>query len=196
MTTPPPALVLASSSSYRQKLIARLGLPFTAQAPDIDETPLPEETPEALVARLAEQKARAIADQHPDALIIGSDQVSVRDGQIIGKPHTHARAVAQLQASSGRTVRFLTGLCLLNTASGQARVVVEPFAVTFRQLSDANIERYLRADEPYDCAGSFKLEGRGIALFERLHGRDPNALIGLPLIALVDLLRAEGHDLP
>ena len=192
----PQPLVLASSSQYRQKLLAQLGQPFQAQAPDLDETPLPGERPEALVARLAEQKARAIAPSHPGALIIGSDQVSVLDGQIIGKPHTHDRAVAQLRASSGRTVQFLTGLCLYNAAADRARVVIEPFAVTFRALSEAAIERYLQADQPYDCAGSFKVEGRGIALFERLHGRDPNALIGLPLIALVDLLQAEGAQIP
>lgn len=191
-----PPLVLASSSQYRQTLLSRLGLPFTAQAPNLDETPLPDETPEALVARLAEQKARAVAPSHPDALIIGSDQVSVRDDQIIGKPHTHERAVLQLEACSGRTVRFLTGLCLYNAAADRAHVVVEPFAVTFRALSREGIERYLRADKPYDCAGSFKLEGQGITLFSRLHGRDPNALIGLPLIALIDLLAREGVALP
>ncbi|MEL6344129.1 MAG: nucleoside triphosphate pyrophosphatase [Myxococcota bacterium] len=191
-----PPIVLASSSQYRQTLLARLGLPFTAMSPDIDETPAPDEPPEALVRRLSEQKARAIAPHHPDALIIGSDQVSVRDGQIIGKPHTHARAVMQLQACSGRTVRFLTGLCVYDATTDTARTVVEPFAVTFRDLDQDAIERYLRADMPYDCAGSFKLERRGITLFSRLHGRDPNALIGLPLIALVDLLRDAGIAIP
>lgn len=189
-------LILASSSTYRQKLLARLGLPFEARAPDLDETPLPDETPTQLVLRLAEQKARAVGAHYPDALIIGSDQVSVRDGQIIGKPHTHERAIEQLRASSGRRVAFLTGLCLLNTATDTAHVLVEPFAVEFRTLSDEAIERYLRADQPYDCAGSFKVEGRGITLFERLDGRDPNALIGLPLIALVDLLQREGVAVP
>jgi len=182
----------------------RLGLPFSCRSPDIDETPFPAEHPEALVARLAEEKARKVAAllreegaaEAERALIIGSDQVSVRDGLIIGKPHTHERAVDQLTESSGRTVRFLTGLCLLDTQTDQASVVVEPFAVTFRTLSAEAIERYLRADTPYDCAGSFKLESRGIALFSRLHGRDPNALIGLPLIALVDLLQEHGVQVP
>jgi len=189
-------LILASSSTYRQTLLERLGLPFTSVAPDIDETPLPGESPRALVARLSEQKARVVAETHPDALIIGSDQVSVRDGEIIGKPHTHARAIEQLRASSGRQIDFLTGLCLLNAATDTAHVVIEPFSVRFRPLSDDAIERYLRADTPYDCAGSFKLEGRGITLFSALDGRDPNALIGLPLIALVDLLQREGVAVP
>jgi septum formation protein len=189
-------LVLASSSTYRQTLLKRLGIPFTACSPNLDETELPGESPRELVARLSEQKARAVADRYPDALIIGSDQVSVRDGKMIGKPHTHERAVEQLQAASGRRIEFLTGLCLLNAASNTAHTVIEPFTVVFRTLSDAAIERYLRADEPYDCAGSFKLEGRGITLFSALEGRDPNALIGLPLIALVDLLQREGVPIP
>jgi MAF protein len=187
-------LVLASSSTYRRTLLERLGVPFTWDASDLDETELPGETPRQLVARLSEGKARVVAARHPDALIIGSDQVSVRDGQIIGKPHTHERAVEQLTAASGKRIEFLTGLCLLNAATGRCRVMVEPFSVVFRELSPGAIERYLRADAPYDCAGSFKLEGRGITLFERLEGRDPNALIGLPLIALVDLLHAEGVE--
>ena len=189
-------LVLASSSTYRAALLKRLGLPFVVDVSDLDETELPGETPEALVRRLSEGQARVVAERHPNALIIGSDQVSVRDGQIIGKPHTHERAVAQLTESSGRTVQFLTGLCLLNTATGSCRVMIEPFSVVFRTLSAEGIERYLRADTPYDCAGSFKLEGQGITLFERLDGRDPNALIGLPLIALIDLLHAEGVQVP
>lgn len=189
-------LVLASSSTYRRTLLSRLGLPFSSDAPDMDETELPGETPDALVRRLSEGKARIVAARHPEALIIGSDQVSVRDGQIIGKPHTHERAIEQLTAASGKRVTFLTGLCLLNAATGRCQVVVEPFSVVFRQLSRDAIERYLQADKPYDCAGSFKLEGRGITLFERLDGRDPNALIGLPLIALVDLLLSEGVQVP
>jgi len=189
-------LVLASSSTYRRTLIARLGLPFTWDAPDLDETELPDETPHGLVTRLSEGKARAVAARHPNSLIIGSDQVSVRDGMIIGKPHTHEKAIAQLAAASGKRIDFLTGLCLLNSGTGRCQVMVEPFSVIFRTLSPGAIERYLRADTPYDCAGSFKLEGRGIALFERLEGRDPNTLIGLPLIALVDLLAAEGVQVP
>jgi septum formation protein len=189
-------LVLASSSTYRRTLLSRLGLPFSWDAPDLDETELPGESPEALVARLSLQKARVVAARHPGSLVIGSDQVSVLDGQIIGKPHTHDRAVAQLSAASGRRVDFLTGLCLLNADTGESQVVIEPFSVIFRTLSPQAIERYLQADTPYDCAGSFKLEGQGITLFERLEGRDPNALIGLPLIALVDLLVAAGVPIP
>lgn len=189
-------VVLASSSTYRQKLMAQLGIPFTSHAPDIDETPFPDETPEQLVRRLALQKAEAVVEHAPNALIIGSDQVSVRSGRIVGKPHTHEMAVKQLQASAGRSVDFLTGLCVYNAATKRSHVTVERFTAHFRELTDDAIERYLLADKPYDCAGSFKVEGRGITLFSRLEGRDHNALIGLPLIALVDLLRKEGLSLP
>jgi len=191
-----PSLVLGSTSPFRRALLERLGLPFVTVSPRIDETPLPGESPEALVTRLAEAKARAVAPRYSQALIIGSDQVAVIDGQILGKPGNRERALAQLRRASGREVRFLTGLCLLNAASGRAQVVCEPFHVHFRELDDARIGRYLDAEQPFNCAGSFKSEGLGIALFRRLEGEDPNALIGLPLIRLVDMLAAEGMVVP
>jgi septum formation protein len=185
-------LVLASTSPFRRELLTRLGLPFTIQAPEVDETRLLGEEAPVLVARLAEQKARAIAPSAPAALIIGSDQVAVLDGDIIGKPGDHRRAVAQLQQASGRTVRFYTGVCLLDSASGQCQVAVEEFRVVFRPLTATMIEGYLQREQPYQCAGSFKSEGLGIALFERLEGDDPTGLIGLPLIRLTRMLEAAG----
>lgn len=193
---PSGGLVLASTSPYRRELLGRLGLPFTSARPDADESALPGESPEALVARLAESKARSVARHHPEALVIGSDQVAVLDGEIIGKPGTPERAREQLARTSGRSVRFLTGLCLLDTASGESQVLVEPFTVHFRELDAASIARYVVAEQPYDCAGSFKSEGLGITLFARLEGDDPNSLIGLPLIRLVDLLAESGIVLP
>jgi len=190
-----PLLVLASSSPYRSALLDRLGLPFITAAPQVDESPRPGEAPQALVLRLAQAKARAVARLYPDALIIGSDQVACIDGQILGKPGSRTRAIAQLEQASGRCVVFQTGLCLLNAVSGRIQALVEPFRVHFRPLSRARIEGYLDREEPYNCAGSFKSEGLGIALFERLEGDDPSALIGLPLIRLVTLLEAEGIDL-
>ena len=187
-------LILASSSPFRRELLARLGLPFVSRAPHSDETPLADEPAQALVARLARAKAEALAPAVAKGLIIGSDQVAVLDGEILGKPGDHDRAVIQLRRASGREVEFLTGLCLLDTASGRTRVVVEPFKVLFRELSPAQIESYLGRERPYDCAGSFKCEGLGIALFRRLKGDDPNALIGLPLIRLVELLAEEGVE--
>jgi septum formation protein len=187
-----PPLLLASSSPYRRALLERLQLPFIWASPAIDESPLPGETAQALVARLAEAKARALLPQHPGHLIIGSDQVAVLEGRILGKPGNLDNARAQLRAASGRRVEFLTGLCLLDGRDGIARCRVAPFAVRFRQLGEAQIERYLERERPFDCAGSFKAEGLGIALFSALEGRDPNALIGLPLIALVDLLGEAG----
>jgi septum formation protein len=187
-------LVLASTSPYRKVLLERLGLQFETAAPETDETPLTDETPEALVTRLAEAKARAIAPQYSDALIIGSDQVAVLDGAILGKPGDHETASQQLRNASGREVKFLTGLCLLNTRSGEAHVRLVPFSVVFRPLSEAQIQYYLQQEKPYDCAGSFKSEGLGISLFERMNGDDPNALIGLPLIELIRLLSTEGVD--
>lgn len=186
------SLVLASTSAYRRELLGRLGLPFTVANPLADETPLPGETPEALALRLSEVKARAVADAHPDALIIGSDQVATVDGRIYGKPGDHPRAVQQLRELSGKTVNFFTGLCLLDARTGEAEVRGVPTLVTFRQLSDAEIEAYLQREPAYNCAGSAKSEGLGIALLSRLHGDDPNALVGLPLIALCDLLHARG----
>jgi septum formation protein len=191
-----PTLVLGSTSPFRRALLERLGLPFVSVAPHTDETPLPGESPPALVTRLAEAKARAVAAQYPGSLIIGSDQVAVIDDQILGKPGSRERAAAQLRLASGRQVVFFTGLCLLNTASGRAQVVCEPFHVHFRELDDARIGRYLDAEQPFNCAGSFKSEGLGIALFQRLEGDDPNALIGLPLIRLVDMLAEEGVVVP
>jgi len=193
---PSGGLVLASTSPYRRELLGRLGLPFATTRPETDETALPGEAPEALVARLAEAKARAAAANHPDALIIGSDQVAVINGTVLGKPGTPQRAHEQLRAVAGQAVTFLTGLCLLDTASDEAQVVVEPFAVHFRELDEAQIARYIDRERPFDCAGSFKSEGLGIALFERLEGDDPAALVGLPLIRLVTLLAKAGVSLP
>ena len=187
-------LVLASTSPFRQELLARLDLSFETAAPLVDETAQPDEAPEHLVARLAEAKARAVAAAYPDALIVGSDQVAVLDGHILGKPGDHATAVKQLTAASGRRVRFLTGLCLFDAKSGSVQVEVEPFDVAFRNLDEARIEAYLQREQPYNCAGSFKSEGLGIALFRRLDGEDPNALVGLPIIRLIDMLERAGFS--
>lgn len=188
-----PDIVLASSSPYRKSLLARLELPFRCASPDIDETPLPGETPEALAIRLATDKARALAQGCPNSLIIGSDQVAaLPDGAILGKPGDHKQAKSQLTRSSGQCVQFMTGLAILDTRSNTLTTCCERFDVNFRSLSEKEIEGYLRKEQPYDCAGSFKMEGLGIALFSGLEGRDPNSLVGLPLIALIDLLRAFG----
>ncbi|HHB11729.1 MAG TPA: septum formation inhibitor Maf [Chromatiales bacterium] len=187
-------LVLASSSPYRRALLQRLGVAFRTARPEVDETPLPGEPPAALVRRLAEAKARALAERFPEALIIGSDQCAVTDeSRILGKPGDFEHAYAQLRALSGRSVRFLTGLCLLEASTGTVQLDVVPFLVEFRHLSDAQIRRYLQRERPFDCAGSFRSEGLGIALFRRMQGDDPNALIGLPLIRLVDMLEAAGQ---
>ena len=186
-------LLLASTSPFRRELLTRLGLPFTVQAPDADESRRPGEDAPTMVARLAEQKAQAVAAGCQSAtLIIGSDQAAVLDGEIIGKPGNHARAVAQLQRASGQTVIFYTGVCLLDSASGERQVAVERFSVAFRELTGAQIESYLHREQPYQCAGSFKSEGLGIALFERLAGDDPSSLIGLPLIRLTRMLEDAG----
>lgn len=185
-------LVLASTSPFRREILAKLQLPFDAAAPEVDESPLPGETPAQLVERLAIAKAQAVATQHESALVIGSDQVAVIDDTILGKPGSRERAVAQLKQASGHSVRFLTGLCLYNSDSGNYQSEVVPFDVVFRQLSESQIENYLEREQPYNCAGSFKSEGLGIALFERLVGDDPNTLIGLPLIRLVRMLENEG----
>ncbi|MFQ2091475.1 Maf family protein [Aeromonas taiwanensis] len=189
-------LILASTSRYRKALLEKLGLPFQCASPEVDETPMPGESAEALVSRLARAKAMAIAERHDHGLIIGSDQVCVCDGQILGKPGTVENAVAQLMRAQGKHVTFLTGLCVIDAASGHAEQMVEPFAVHFRSLDEAAIRRYVETELPLDCAGSFKCEGMGIVLFEALEGRDPNALIGLPLIALIDLLGRHGLHLP
>jgi septum formation protein len=194
----PPRLILASSSAYRRELLCRLGLPFEAISPDIDETPLPGETPEATALRLARDKAAAIAASHPGALVIGSDQVATLDGEQIGKPGDHARALAQLRKMRGRRVTFHTALCLWDgrLAPEQAAQLVQlenvQTFVAFRDLPDHELDAYLRIEQPYDCAGSAKNEGLGIAILERIDSLDPTALTGLPLIALTGMLRRAG----
>jgi len=173
-------------------LLERLAIPFNVASPNIDETPHAGETPVQLVDRLAREKAAAVASQFPEALIIGSDQVAVLDGKPLSKPGSHDPAVAQLRAMRGRTIEFLTGLAVHSTATGATHARVVPFSVEFRQYTDAEIERYLEIEKPYDCAGAAKAEGLGIALIRRMQGDDPNALIGLPLIALIDLLALHG----
>ncbi|GAA0476839.1 MULTISPECIES: Maf family protein [Tatumella] len=187
-------LLLASSSPFRQSLLARLKLPFDAVAPEIDESALPAETAAQLVVRLAKQKALALAGQYPHSLIIGSDQVCVLNNCLTGKPHTMARARQQLRAASGNRVVFYTGLALYCARRQKFWSCCETFDVSFRHLSDQEINAYLEKEQPLNCAGSFKSEGLGITLFESLQGRDPNTLVGLPLIALCDFLREAGAD--
>lgn len=193
-----PRLVLASTSPHRRRLLEGLRLPFEALAPDTDERPLPDETPHALALRLAQEKARSVAAtlaEDDDALVIGSDQVADLDGRALGKPGTAARCVDQLLACSGRVVHFHTGLAVVDARSGRTEALVEPFAVHFRKLSRERVEHYVAVEAPLDAAGGFYSEGLGITLFERLEGRDPQALVGLPLIALVELLDGFGVDL-
>lgn len=190
-----PPLILASTSRYRRELLGRLGLAFDVARPDTDETPRPDEAPAALAQRLAQAKAAAIAAQQPQAWVIGSDQVAEFDGRPIGKPGGREGAIAQLSAMSGREVRFCTGLCVMR-AGEPALTALDITTVRFRELSAAEIGRYLDAEQPYDCAGSFKSEGLGIALFEAIESQDPTALIGLPLIATARLLRRAGYALP
>lgn len=185
-------LVLASTSKYRRELLGRLGLPFEIAAPHVDETALPQEAPQDTARRLAEAKARAVAARFPQAIVIGSDQVAVLGDMPLGKPGNHATALRQLQAMRGKEVVFHTALCVCNAASGQAQTRIVPFYVRFRDYSDAQIERYLQREQPYDCAGSARCEGLGIALIAEMRGDDPNALIGLPLIALTEMLAAQG----
>ena len=189
-------LLLASSSVYRRELLTRLRLPFSCSSPDIDESHRPGETAIELVQRLSLEKARALANSHPNHLIIGSDQVAVLGGQIIGKPHTHDKAHQQLMSASGASVSFLTGLTLLNSQTGHHQTDCIPFTVHMRTLSAEQIERYLLAEQPYDCAGSFKAEGLGVSLFQRTEGDDATSLVGLPLIRLVDMLLTEGVNIP
>jgi septum formation protein len=189
-------LVLASASAYRKALLERLGLPFTAAPAYVDETPLQDEPPHDLVARLAEAKAKALAPVHPAALIIGSDQVAVFDGDVLGKPGGYDQAVAQLSRLSGRRITFLTSVCVLNTRSRGLQIDVVEFAVVFRALDRAAIERYVSRERPYDCSGAFKSEALGITLVSSFNGDDPTALIGLPLIRLGEMLREEGVNLP
>lgn len=185
-------LILASSSPFRRQILDKLQLEYSCLSPDIDESPNGNETPVQLVTRLAVAKAQKIAETESDSLIIGSDQVAVLGDEILGKPHTHANAVKQLQRLSGHRVTFLTGLALINSKSGNIQREAVPFDVVFRTLTDEMIENYLRAEEPYNCAGSFKSEALGIVLFDKLEGDDPNTLIGLPLIRLVRMLENEG----
>lgn len=188
-------LLLASSSPYRKTLLERLGLPFTCASPDIDETPRQGEAGESLATRLAESKALALAERFPGHWIIGSDQVAcLPDGSVLTKPGNHEQATNQLRLSSGHRVLFLTGMALLDAESGKIESLCEPYNVLFRELTDEEIEAYLLQEKPYDCAGSFKMEGLGITLFEALEGRDPNSLVGLPLIALNDMLRRWGRN--
>lgn len=187
-----PTLVLASTSPFRRMLLDKLRLPYQTCKPDVDETPEPEESPERLVQRLAEMKARAGARQFPEGLIIGSDQVAVIDDKILGKPGGQQQAVQQLRQASGRVVTFLTGLCLYDAGNDKTQTDVVPFRVHFRDLTAQQIEHYVAVEQPYQCAGSFKSEAFGITLFKKLEGDDPNALIGLPLIRLTEMLEQAG----
>lgn len=192
--TRPAALVLASSSPYRRSLLKRLGLEFTCDAPQIDETAQKNELPRDLVSRLAGQKARVVAARQPQAIVIGSDQIAVNNQQILGKPGNHERAFAQLSACAGKTVQFLTAVCVISPLKPLAQSALDLTTVRFRALDDVDIHHYLQREQPYDCAGSFKVEGLGITLFESVSSDDPSALTGLPLIKLCELLRQAGCD--
>ena len=187
-----PSILLASTSPFRQALLRKLGLPFITAAPEVDESPLPGESAQALVTRLAKAKAQALTETYPSHWIFGSDQVCVLDGMITGKPHTAEKARAQLRAASGKAITFYTGLALCHHASGTLLQACEPFVVHFRTLTEAEITGYVEREQPLQCAGSFKSEGLGICLFDRLEGRDPNTLVGLPLIALNAMLQQAG----
>ena len=189
-------IVLASTSPYRRQLLERLGLAFDVVRPDVDEASAPGEPPDALARRLAEAKGRAVVSDHPDALIIGSDQVADLDGEQLHKPGTRANAIRQLTAASGRRVRFITAVCVIDAATGAAQGRSVETVVTFRRLDPASIERYVDREQPFDCAGSAKAEGLGIALIERIDTPDPTALIGLPLITVTELLAAHGVRIP
>lgn len=191
-----PPLVLASTSLYRRALLERLRVPFEVARPEVDESPLSGESPADLCLRLARAKAHAVAAGFPQALIIGSDQVAVLHGQAISKPGTHENALVQLRAMRGQRIEFLTALAVYDARNRRMVDRLVPFSVEFRDFTDEVIEKYLRIEQPYDCAGSAKAEGLGIALIRRMHGDDPNALIGLPLIALVDLLAELGYPIP
>ena len=188
----PPRLILASSSAYRKELLSRLQLPFDVAVPGIDESPRPRESPSATALRLARDKAAAVAASHPGCLVIGSDQVATLDGAQIGKPGSHAAALAQLQTMRGRDVVFHTALCLWDGRNGHAYIEDIQTVVRFRDLPDAELDAYLRIEQPYDCAGSAKNEALGIAILERIDSSDPTALTGLPLIALTGMLRQAG----
>ncbi|THB69356.1 MAG: septum formation inhibitor Maf [Gammaproteobacteria bacterium] len=191
----PQSIILGSSSPYRRELLQKLHIDFTSQPPEIDETADETESATELTSRLALLKAKRIAETNPDALIIGSDQVAVLDGRIIGKPITFDNAKKQLQAASGKTVEFITALCLLNSKNNTVQEETSVFKVHFRNLTDSEIESYLHMEKPFNCAGSFKSEGLGIALFSKLEGNDPNSLIGLPLIILCRMLKNAGVDI-
>ncbi|WP_375753358.1 Maf family protein [Vibrio sp. HN007] len=188
-----PNLILASTSPFRKSILDKLGVNFTTTAPNFDETPIKGESPELLVKRLAIGKAKSCSTRE-DALIIGSDQVCVIDGEIVGKPKTREKAIKQLVSASGKKIVFYTGIALYNTQTGKELVELDTFTVHFRELSRAQIENYIDREQPLNCAGSFKSEGLGIALFKKLEGKDPNTLIGLPLICLIDMLAKEGLD--
>jgi len=191
-------LVLASASPFRKELLKRLGLVFSCASPEVDETPIEAESIEDMVVRLSEAKAMAVAKAYENdteaALIIGSDQSAVLHGEVLNKPGNFENAVKQLSAASGQRIVFHTGLCLLNTLTGHKQTICEPYTVVFRNLSQQTIENYLRKETPYDCVGSFKSEGLGIALFDKFEGEDPNTLVGLPLIKLIAMLKLEGFE--
>jgi MAF protein len=189
-----PTIVLGSTSPFRKQILDKLNIEFTTDKPEVDESPLKNESPTELVKRLAELKSKVVANRHHQSLVIGSDQVAVFNDQILGKPHTHVNAVAQLSQFSGNKVSFLTGLAVTNTETKQTISMVVPFEVHFKTLSLKQIEAYLYAEQPYNCAGSFKSEALGICLFEKLVGDDPNTLIGLPLIKLAEVLNEFGYD--
>ena len=190
----PLQLILASSSPFRKQLLQRLQLEFTCVSPDIDESILAEETAQDYVCRLARSKARVVAGQYDDAVVIGSDQCALLDGEILGKPGNHGRALQQLRRAQGKRVVFHTAVCVLRRSSGIELLAEVPFEVEFRRLSDDQLEHYLRVEQPYQCAGSFKAEGYGACLFKRMQGDDPNALIGLPLFKLTEMLEAAGVE--
>ncbi len=189
-----PHLILASTSRYRRELLERLRLPFDVVSPEVDETPLPDEAPSTLALRLARAKADAVATRHPGAIVIGSDQVADLDGQSIGKPLTHERAQQQLRRMSGRAVTFQTAVAVVRRDAGYAEALLAPVRVRFRELGEAQIEHYLRTEQPYDCAGSARSEALGIALLSSIESDDPTALVGLPLIRTCTLLREAGLD--
>ena len=188
-------LILASTSPYRQAILEKLGIEFETISSEVDEAIQENETAQNLVERLSLEKAKAVAQNNPDALVIGADQVAVIEGDILGKPLTHANAVHQLQKASGKTVTLYTGLCLYNSVTNKFQAEVVPFDVVFRELSDTLIDSYLKKEEPYNCAGSFKSEALGIILFEKLNGEDPNTLMGLPLIRLIKMLEHESFQI-
>lgn len=196
MRAPSPQLILASTSPYRRDLLRKLGLPFESTSPEIDESGHVNETAHDLAARLAQEKSVVIANRLAEGLVIGSDQVATIDGFLIGKPGSRAKAIAQLLQASGRTLEFHTAVCVTQAETGISKTLIDLCRVTFRPLSEQQIERYVDAEKPYDCAGSFKSEGFGITLLERIEGHDPNALIGLPLISLITLLESFGVQIP